>query len=177
MTDGSTSYDQPDVPTPAAALKALGERLLGAWRVTGGAEGTVRLEWMQGGFYLVQHVELEQDGQRIGGIEVVGHLRPFDEPPSQAIHSRFYDSTGNTLDYVYELDGDTLTIWAGEKGSPAYYRGTFSPDGNSQRARGSIPEAAATRRPPPGSRVDPPTTHHNCAGGRGRDRPVRVGIV
>jgi hypothetical protein len=35
------------------------------------------------------------------------------------------------LDYVYELDGDTLTIWGGEKGSPAYYRGTFSEDGNS----------------------------------------------
>jgi hypothetical protein len=30
MTDGSTSYDQPDVPTPAADLKALGERLVGA---------------------------------------------------------------------------------------------------------------------------------------------------
>ena len=24
-----------------------------------------------------------------------------------------------TLDYVYEVDGDTLTIWGGEKGSPA----------------------------------------------------------
>jgi hypothetical protein len=35
-----------------------------------------------------------------------------------------------TLDYVYEIDGDTLTIWSGEKGSPAYYRGTFSADGN-----------------------------------------------
>jgi hypothetical protein len=38
---------------------------------------------------------------------------------------------GNTLDYVYELEGDTLTIWGGEKGSPAYFRGTFSADGNS----------------------------------------------
>jgi len=37
---------------------------------------------------------------------------------------------GNTLDYVYELEGDVLTIWGGVKGSPAYYRGTFSDDGN-----------------------------------------------
>lgn len=37
---------------------------------------------------------------------------------------------GNTLDYVYEADGDTLTIWAGEKGSPAYYKGKWSADGN-----------------------------------------------
>ncbi len=35
-----------------------------------------------------------------------------------------------TLDYVYELVGDTLTIWGGEKGSPAYYKGAFSKDGN-----------------------------------------------
>ena len=37
---------------------------------------------------------------------------------------------GNTFDYVYELAGDTLMIWGGEKGSPAYYQGTFSADGN-----------------------------------------------
>ena len=38
---------------------------------------------------------------------------------------------GNTLDYVYEFDAGTLTIWGGEKGSPAYYRGTMSADGSS----------------------------------------------
>ena len=32
--------------------------------------------------------------------------------------------------YVYELEGDTLTIWAGEKGSPAYFKGEFNPDGD-----------------------------------------------
>jgi hypothetical protein len=36
----------------------------------------------------------------------------------------------STLDYVYELEGDTLTVWGGEKGSPAYYKGRFSEDGN-----------------------------------------------
>jgi len=29
---------------------------------------------------------------------------------------------------VYELDGDTLRIWAGEKGSPAYFEGRFEDD-------------------------------------------------
>ena len=130
MTDATTSYDQAETPTPAADLQALGARLLGAWRVTGGAEGTIRYEWMEGGFFLIQHVEFEQYGQQIKGMELIGHLRPFGEPPSPDIRSRFYDTTGDTLDYVYELDGDTLTIWGGEKGSPAYFRGTFSADGD-----------------------------------------------
>lgn len=34
------------------------------------------------------------------------------------------------MDYVYELDGDVLTIWAGEKGSPAYMRATFDESGD-----------------------------------------------
>jgi hypothetical protein len=130
MSDEPTGFDQPETPTPAVDLQALGARLLGSWRVSGGAEGTVRYEWMDGGFFLIQHVELEQYGQQTKGMELIGHLRPFGQPPSQDIHSRFYDSTGNTLDYVYELEGDTLTIWGGEKGSPAYFRGTFSADGN-----------------------------------------------
>lgn len=36
----------------------------------------------------------------------------------------------NTLDYVYEVDGSTLMIWGGEKGSQAYFKGTFSDNGN-----------------------------------------------
>jgi hypothetical protein len=36
----------------------------------------------------------------------------------------------DTLDYVYELEGDTLTIWVGERDSPAYYMGTFGDDGD-----------------------------------------------
>ena len=53
--------------------------------------------------------------------------------PSEEIRSRVccsLDGLGLTLDYVYEVDGDRLTIWGGEKGSPAYYKGKFSEDGN-----------------------------------------------
>jgi hypothetical protein len=50
------------------------------------------------------------------------------EAPSEEIKSRFYSSSGDTIDYIYDLEGDTLTIWAGERGSPAYYRGAFSED-------------------------------------------------
>jgi hypothetical protein len=120
---------QPQPPQPNPDLKGL-DRLVGTWTVAGGAQGQVTYQWMDGGFFLLQHVELEQDGQKIKGIEIIGHERPFGAEPSEDITSRFYDSLGNTLDYVYELEGDTLTIWGGQKGSPAYYTGRFSDDGN-----------------------------------------------
>jgi hypothetical protein len=50
---------------------------------------------------------------------------------------------------VYELEGDTLTIWGGEKGSPAYYVGKFSADGNTMTGAWEWPgggyESTATR--------------------------------
>lgn len=87
-------------------------------------------EWMEGGFFLLQRVDLVQYGQRITGIEIIGHEREFGSEPSQDIRSTFYDSLGDTLRYAYELDGETLTIWGGEKASPAYYKGVFSSDGS-----------------------------------------------
>jgi hypothetical protein len=105
-------------------------KLVGTWNVTGGAQGQVTYEWMEGGFFLIQHVDLEQEGQRLKGIEIIGHEQTFGAPPSEDIKSRYYDTMGNTLDYVYEVEGNTLTIWGGERGSPAYYQGRFSDDGN-----------------------------------------------
>jgi hypothetical protein len=115
-------------PQPSPDLRSL-DRLVGTWRVTGGAEGESSYEWMEGGFFLIQRVDLAQHGMRIKGLEIIGHERPFGGDPGADIKSRFYDNMGNTLDYVYEVEDDILTIWGGEKGSPAYYRGTFSQDG------------------------------------------------
>jgi hypothetical protein len=126
--DNLTAQTAQEPLEPDPDLQAL-DRLVGTWEVSGGARGTARYEWMDGRFFLIQHVDLEQYGQRIRGIEIIGHERPFGAETSEDIKSRFYDNMGNTLDYVYELDGDTLTIWGGEKGSPAYYRGTLNADG------------------------------------------------
>jgi hypothetical protein len=57
-------------------------------------------------------------------------LKSFGEEPGEDVKSRFFGNMGDTLDYVYEVDGNILTIWGGDRGSPAYYRGEFSPDGN-----------------------------------------------
>ncbi len=113
---------------PDPVLESLGNRLVGRWEMSEDVRGTVTYEWMEGGFFLIQRVDLEQHGQRIQGIEIIGHERPFGAEPGEEIKSRFYSNTGDTLDYVYELEGDTLTIWGGAKGSPAFYRGMFGGD-------------------------------------------------
>jgi hypothetical protein len=118
--NNAQAHRQP--PQPSPDLKNLGERLVGTWEMSGEVGGRVTFEWMEGGFFLIQHVDLEQYGQRIKGIEIIGHERPFGSEPGEEIKSRFYSNTGDTLDYVYELEENTLTIWAGEKGSPAYAR-------------------------------------------------------
>ena len=128
MTDEHASTQQRPAE-PDASLEDL-DRLVGTWTVSGGAQGRVTYEWMEGRFFLIQHVDLEQHGQRNKGIEIIGRERGFGATePSEDIKSRYYDIHGNTFDYLYELDGDTLTIWGGQKGSPAHYRGTFSEDG------------------------------------------------
>jgi hypothetical protein len=141
--NAAQAYQQP--PEPSPDFKRLGNRLVGTWEVTGGAQGRVTFEWMEGGFFLIQRVDLEQYGQRIKGIEIIGHERPFGTDPSEDIKSRFYDNIGNTLDYLYELEGDTLTIWAGEKGSPAYSKGTFSDDGDTLSSEWVYPGGSGYR--------------------------------
>ena len=116
-------------PTPNPRLQTL-ERLVGTWTMSSDTRGTVTYEWAPGGFFLLQHVHFEQAGQSTRGLEVIGHQHRYGQSPSPDIHSRFYSfSDGMTLDDVYELRGEALTIWSGERNSPAYYRGIFSSDG------------------------------------------------
>lgn len=125
----NTEYAQQS-PLPNADLKSL-DRLVGTWHVSGpDIDGQVTYEWMEGGFFLLQHFDFVHSGRKVKGIEVIGHVQAFGEEPSKDIKPRIYDNMGYNFDYVYDLEGDTLTIWGGEKGSPAYYRGTWSGDGN-----------------------------------------------
>ena len=131
-TEAQAQY-QAAVPNPD--LRSL-DRLVGTWKVSdpsgmAGAEGQVTYEWVEGGFFLRQNFDLVHGDQRNKGIEMIGHFQSFGEEPSEDIKTRVYSFLdGMTLAYVYELVDDTLIIWAGEKGSPAYYKGRFSKDGN-----------------------------------------------
>jgi hypothetical protein len=135
---------------PSPALEHLGDKLVGTWKLTGGAEGTIRFEWQEGGHFLFQHIDLTVLGRHIKGVEVIGHLHRVSEEPSAEIWTRFYSFLdGLTLDYVYELDGNALTIWFMKKNSDNLYRGTFSADGKSYSGAWSWPgggyEMTATR--------------------------------
>ncbi len=59
-------------PTPSEHLKKL-DCLIGTWDISGGAIGQVRYEWMEGGFFLIQHVDLDNSGHKSSGIEIIGH--------------------------------------------------------------------------------------------------------
>jgi hypothetical protein len=127
--ESTRQSNSPQGPTPSAALRRLGEMLVGTWKLSGDAEGQIRFEWMEGGMFLVQHVDLAVFGRRHKGIEILGHLHRVNEEPSAEIWTRFYSFfDGLTLDYVYELRDDTLTIWFGRKNSDNRYTGRFSKD-------------------------------------------------
>ena len=136
-------------PKPNPDLKSL-DRLIGTWKQSGEVDGEITYEWSEGGFFLIQRVDMIQYGNPIKGVEIIGHESTFGSEPSTEIESRFYSFLdGMTIDYVYEMEGDTLTIWGGEKGSPAYYKGTFSEDGNTLKGGWVYPgggyEAVSTR--------------------------------
>jgi hypothetical protein len=117
--DSGTAHtaDQPRTPNPD--LKRL-DTLVGTWAMSGAVHGTVTYVWMDGGCFLIQHVNLEQqDGQHTKGMEMIGHLHRNGEAPRTDMHARYDARTGETRDYVDELAGDTLTIWFGARGSPA----------------------------------------------------------
>lgn len=142
--DDVNNQIEQQTPKPNPDLRNL-EKLIGTWRVSGGAQGTVTFEWMEGGFFLIQHVDLDHDGHKIKGIEIIGHEQKFGEEPGAEIKTRFYSFLdGMTLDYVYEMDGDTLTIWMGERNSPGQMTGKFSEDANSYSAEWVYPGGGYT---------------------------------
>ena len=131
---GYETTAQPETPRPNPDLKSL-NILVGTWKVSdpsgkGAISGKETYEWMEGGFFLMHHFDFDQGGHQVRGIEIIGHEHPFGAEPGKDLNSRVYDTRGNTLDYVYEVEKDTLTIWGGQKGSPAYFKGKLSDDGD-----------------------------------------------
>jgi hypothetical protein len=148
MADDNTNAQQPPEPDPD--LKSL-DRLVGTWEMSGEVHGRVSFEWMEGGFFLIQHVDLEQHGQRIKGIEIIGREKPFGSEPSEEIKSRFYSNTGDTLDYVYELEGTRSRSGLERRVLRHITRASLVTMATPSPAPGTTPEAAVTSQPRPGS--------------------------
>jgi hypothetical protein len=156
MADDNSDARAYEPPGPNPALGSL-EVMVGTWELRGresGPEGEIHgrptFEWMEGGFYLVQHVEIDYIGRRIAGTEYIGYDEENDN-----LKSYFFSNEGPgpfggvALEYVWEVGEDTLTIWGGFVGSPASFEGRFSEDRNTVSGRWGWPgggyEATMTR--------------------------------
>lgn len=116
---------------PDPALKLL-DALVGTWNIKGrefGSDaeinGHVSFERLEGGFFFVQHVNIDHNGQRIRGIEIIAY-----EESTKTFTSHYFDNRGNTFEYVWEIGDGTLTIWGGYVGSQVSFKGKFSDNGN-----------------------------------------------
>jgi hypothetical protein len=157
MADDNTNNARAhEPPRPNPVLRSL-DVMVGTWELKGrksGPEGEIHgrptFGWMEGGFYLVQHVDIDYIGRRIVGTEYIGYDEENDN-----LRSYFFSNEGPgpfgrvALEYVWEVSDDTFTIWGGEVGSPASFKGRFSDDRNTITGRWEWPgggyEATMTR--------------------------------
>jgi hypothetical protein len=145
MSNSSDAHPA-EAPAPLPDLKALGDRLVGTWKVSGEAEGETSWEWMEGGFFLIQRGSTRREGVKQTYLQIIGHDRMPGSEPADAISGRLYTTNGDTLAYVCELEGDTMTIWMGEKGSPPSTPAPSAPTATRSKANGNGPVAATRRR-------------------------------
>ena len=111
-----------------ADITAIGALLRGTWVYSGDATGTTTASWLPGQAFpgpgrhsyrsLAKHITHTRSSAMPSQFGAAA--------AEEQVTSRAYTDTGDTLDYTWELDGDTLTIWGGPKGSPAHATGHIS---------------------------------------------------
>lgn len=122
------------MPTPDPALRRL-DRLVGTWTMKGrtldskedNVFGRTTFEWLPGGFFLQQRIELNFVGMEIQSLELIGY-----DPQTQTLTSQVYANTSPVpLPYHWDLQDDTLTISVAYGPLNATFTGKFSDDGKS----------------------------------------------
>lgn len=142
--DGSTTNEQTDhiqpPPTPDPALRCL-DILVGTWDVSGHVDGTGEVihgqalfEWMEGNFFLIQHIDLIQAGVEVKAIEYIGY-----DAPSKTLRSHYFDITGSIFENVWEIIDSTLTIWAGQIGAAASFKSKINDNASTIMGRWEWP--------------------------------------
>src|SRR6266545_3299397 len=121
-------------PRPDPALKRL-ENFIGTWEMKGrtlnskedNVLGRATFEWLPGGFFLQQRIELNFMGLQLRSLELVGY-----DLQTQTFASNVYSNMSPMpLPYKWDVQDDTLTISVTYGPLDATFKGKFSKDGKS----------------------------------------------
>lgn len=117
--------------TPYPELERL-EPLIGKWHVETeiGMDGYATFEWMEGGFFLIQRFHFATEEETIKGIEYTG----FDED-TQTLRSHMMDTQGHNFTYTWDIIGDNVWYWFGDRDSDRFSHGKLSKDGKTIAGR------------------------------------------
>ena len=122
------------MPKPDPALKRL-DRFVGTWEMKGrtlnskedNVIGRAAFEWLPGGFFLQQRIELNFMGMELQSLELIRY-----DPETQTFPSYVYSNVGPVpLPYRWDVQDDTLTISVNYGPINATFKGKFSKDGKS----------------------------------------------
>lgn len=107
------SNNQPQMPQPDPVLKKL-EPLVGSWKLKGHLTGSTdeniightTFQWLAGGFFLQQDVELNFLGMPIKSHEIIGY-----DAETKTFSSLVYSNMSPVaLPYTWDVEGEKLTI-------------------------------------------------------------------
>ena len=120
------------MPKPDPALKRL-EKFIGTWEMKGrtlnskedNVYGRATFEWLPGGFFLQQRIELNFMGMELRSLELIRY-----DPETQTFPSYVYSNMSPIpLPYKWDVQGDTLKISVDYGPINATFQGKFSEDG------------------------------------------------
>jgi hypothetical protein len=106
-------------PQPNPELKKL-DRLVGTWNVSGDTCGLVSFSWMEGGFFLVQYIELSD----VKGLEFIG----YDER-SATLRSHYFDNDGKVFEHTYKINETDHIVSINMPAVKGQFDGKFSDNG------------------------------------------------
>jgi uncharacterized protein DUF1579 len=125
---------QAGLPTPDPALERL-NRFVGTWRMEGhlvGSEennikGEATYQWLPGGFFLEQRINLDFMGMQIESLELIGY-----DPETKTFPSTVFSNLSPApLPYRWEVGDDTVKISVSYGPLDATFEGSWSEDGES----------------------------------------------
>ncbi len=129
MSDNNNNNQAMQMPAPDPALKRL-DKLVGSWTMKGrtldsnedNISGRTTFEWLPGGFFLQQRIEMNFAGFEIQSLELIGY-----DPETEAFSSLAYSNLlGTPAPYKWDLQDDVLRIST----EASKFEGRFSEDGD-----------------------------------------------